>query len=711
MAKALSARSTPKPFPGGDGLGVEAAPARAEAAPAKAIPRILIVDDNRANLIALEAVLEPLGHQLVPCSSGEEALRLLLSGDFALILMDVQMPGLDGFKTAQLIKERPKSRDVPIIFITALSRDSSHMFRGYSQGAVDYLLKPFDPDILRSKVSVFVELFLQKEKIKEQAALLRERERQAHEKRTEERIRWLVDAMPLCVWATAATGEAYYCNAVWSDFSGLDTAHSAFFGIEAAHPDDVPNVRRAIDEAFLAGTLLETEVRLKRASDGVYRWHLLRAVPERDNHDEVKGWIATATDIEEHKRGEAVRIHLLEKEKDARAEAEAANRMKDEFLATVSHELRTPLTAILGWARIIRGGKLDPAKFLRGLDVIERNGRAQAAIIDDILDVSRIIIGKLRLELDAIDLPAIVQAAMDTVRPAVEAKGIRLEWKSDLPDKRFTGDPDRLQQIVWNLLSNAIKFTPKGGQVVIATSQIDSHIEIRVADTGQGIPSAFLPHVFDRFRQEDGTSTRRHGGLGLGLAIVRHLVELHGGTVHVESPGDGLGSTFTVRLPVHAVQVAPRAHKTSTPAPSIAVSDDQPLAGLSVLVVDDEADARELIATVLEQAGARAITVATTEEALEALTRERPNAILSDIGIPGTDGYSLMRRVRDLPAEQGGDTPAAALTAYSRVEDTRRAFEAGFQRHVSKPVEPDVLVAQVAALAGRPRPRRRATEV
>jgi PAS domain S-box-containing protein len=517
------------------------------AAPTPAKPRILMVDDNRANLVALEAVLDPLGHELVSCGSGEEALRLLLATDFALILLDVQMPGLDGFKTAQLIKERPRTRDVPIIFITALSRDSAHVFRGYSHGAVDYLLKPFDPDILRSKVSVFVELFLQKEKIKEQAILLRERERQALEKKTEERIRALVDAMPLCVWAAGAKGEAYYCNAVWTDFSGMDNAHSRMFGIEAAHEDDVERVERSIRHAFRDGTLLETVVRLKRAKDGVYRWHLLRAVPEFDGAGSVTGWIATATDIEEHKRGEEARIRLLMQEKEARAEAEAANRMKDEFLATVSHELRTPLTAILGWTRIIRGGKLDPARFMRGLDVIERNGRAQAAIIDDILDVSRIITGKLRLELDAIDLAAVVQAAMDTVRPAAEAKGIRVEWKSELPDRRFTGDPDRLQQIVWNLLSNAIKFTPKGGNVEITTSQIDSHIEILVADTGQGIAADFLAHVFDRFRQADGTSTRRHGGLGLGLAIVRHLVELHGGTVLAESEGEGKGSRFTVR--------------------------------------------------------------------------------------------------------------------------------------------------------------------
>jgi PAS domain S-box-containing protein len=672
--------------------------------------RILLVDDNRANLIALEAVLDPLGHELVKCSSGEEALRLLLSIDFALILLDVQMPGLDGFKTAQLIKERPKTRDVPIIFITALSRDSSHVFRGYSHGAVDYLLKPFDPDILRSKVSVFVELYQQKEKIQAQALLLREQERHALEKKAEERIRALVDAMPLCVWAVGAKGEAYYCNAVWTDFSGLDNAHSRWFGIEAAHEDDLQKVERSIENAFCNGTLLETEVRLKRAKDGVYRWHLLRAVPELDAFGKVAGWIATATDIEEHKRGEDARIKLLAQEKEARSEAETANRMKDEFLATVSHELRTPLTAILGWTRIIRGGKLDAARFIRGLDVIERNGRAQAAIIDDILDVSRIIAGKLRLELDAIDLAAVVQAAMDTVRPAAEAKGILLEWKSDLPDKRFTGDPDRLQQIVWNLLSNAIKFTPKGGRVAITTSQIESHVEIRVSDSGQGIAPEFLPHVFDRFRQADGTSTRRHGGLGLGLAIVRHLVELHGGTVHADSKGDGQGSEFTVCLPVRAVQVPARETDRSTPAPALTPSIDLPLLGVSVLAVDDEADARELIATVLEQAGARAITVSTAEEALDVLTRDRPDVLLSDIGIPGSDGYSLMRRVRDLPTEMGGSIPAAALTAYSRAEDARRAFEAGFQRHVSKPVEPDVLVSQVAALAGRPGPRRRATD-
>ena len=366
-------------------------------------PRILLVDDHPANLVALEAVLDPLGYDLVKANSGEEALRQLLVDDFALILLDVQMPGLDGFKTAQLIKERPRSREIPIIFITALSRDASNVFRGYSHGAVDYLLKPFDADILRSKVSVFVQLYLQREKIRQQAAELADHEREIQEKKAQERLRALVDAMPLCVWATSPTGQVYFSNKVWTSYSGLNTEHSGHFGAEAAHPDDVESVRREVSKAFATGALLETEVRLRRASDGSYRWHLLRAVPERDASGVTISWIATATDIEDHKRGEESRARLLAQEKQAREEAQTANRMKDEFLATVSHELRTPLTAILGWARIIRSGKLDAARLERGLDVIERNGRAQAAIIDDILDVSRIITGKLRLELDAID--------------------------------------------------------------------------------------------------------------------------------------------------------------------------------------------------------------------------------------------------------------------------------------------------------------------
>jgi PAS domain S-box-containing protein len=666
-------------------------------------PRVLVVDDHPSNLVALEAVLEPLNLELVMCSSGEDALRQLLNSDFALILLDVQMPGLDGFKTAQLIKERPKSQDVPIIFITALSRDTNHVFRGYANGAVDYLLKPFDPDILRSKVAVFVQLFRQREMIRFQEAELRARERAEEERKAEERIRALVDAMPLCVWAADADGKPYYCNQIWKSYSGLSAEQSVHFGLDAVHPEDADPLRRAIDEAFRCGQELEIEVRFLRVSDGHYRWHLLRAVPEKAHGKSLLGWIATATDIEQRKRDEEARNRLLAQEQQAREEAQAANRMKDEFLATVSHELRTPLTAILGWIRIMRSGKLDPVKFARATDVIERNGRAQAAIIDDILDVSRIITGKLRLELDAIDIAALVQAALDSIRPAAEAKEISVDWISELPERRVSGDPDRLQQVVWNLLSNAIKFTPCGGKVQVRSRQVASRVEICVSDSGQGIEPEFLPHVFDRFRQADGTSTRRHGGLGLGLAIVRHLVELHGGTVQAESAGAGKGATFTVSLPVRAVQPAPVIERSSLLTRPPGDIGQPSLAGLSVLVVDDEADARELIATVLEQAGARAITAASVDEALVRVVRDRPDVLLTDIGMPGADGYTLLQKIRELAPEQGGSIPAAALTAYSRIEDARRAFAAGFLRHVAKPVEPAFLVAQVAALAGRHR--------
>jgi signal transduction histidine kinase len=540
-------------------------------------PSILAVDDHPGSLMALQAVLAPLGHELVTCNSGEEALRHLMTRDFAVIILDVQMPGLDGFTTAQIIKERTKSRDIPIIFVTATSRDSSQIFRGYSHGAVDYLLKPFDPEILRSKVAVFVQLFLQKLKIKEQAALLREREREASDQKMQE---------------------------------------------------------------------------------------------------------------------------LLAREKAAREEAQAANRMKDEFLATVSHELRTPLTAMLGWTRIIRGGKLDSAKLAHGLSVIERSGRAQAAIIDDILDASRIITGKLRLDLDAVDLGSVVQAAMDTVRPAADAKGISVDWKCGTTVPRFSGDPDRLQQIIWNLLSNATKFTPRGGRVEIASSYVDSSVEITVTDTGQGISADFLPHVFDRFRQADGTSTRRHGGLGLGLAIVRHLVELHGGTVDAESAGEGQGARFTIKLPVTPGQLPPPAKRTDDRA--MIDSNEVPLtlSGMLVLVADPHPDARDLITTMLEQAGANVIAVSTSDEAIDVLSRASPSVLLSAAGTP-PDGYLLVRRLRELPAHKGGRIPAIALTAYSRGEDTRRALEAGFQGQVAKPIDPDVLVKQVAALAGR----------
>jgi PAS domain S-box-containing protein len=389
-------------------------------------------------------------------------------------------------------------------------------------------------------------------------------------------------------------------------------------------------------------------------------------------------------------------------------EAQEANRLKDEFLATVSHELRTPLTAVIGWLHLIRSGQMDEEAVARALETVERNARSQAQLIEDLLDVSRIVTGKLRLDIRTVDLAPVIDGAITSARPAADAKRISIRADLDPRLPRVSGDPERLQQVVWNLLSNAVKFTPEGGRVEVSTRQRDSQVEIVVSDTGRGIPAEFLPHVFDRFRQADQSTTRAQGGLGLGLAVVRHLVELHGGTARAESGGEGKGATFIVSLPANG---AARPRDGDEPpqadgkAPS--ASDEEPsLEALRVLVVEDDADARELIALALRRLGAEAVGASSADEALDLLSRERFDVLLSDIGMPERDGYSLIAELRALPPERGGATPAAALTAYAREEDRDKALAAGFQAHLPKPISPAELIETVARLAGRRAPAR-----
>jgi signal transduction histidine kinase/ActR/RegA family two-component response regulator len=390
----------------------------------------------------------------------------------------------------------------------------------------------------------------------------------------------------------------------------------------------------------------------------------------------------------------------------ARQSAEEASRLKDEFLATVSHELRTPLTAVLGWAHLLRAGYLDEPSAKNALETIERNARSQSQLIDDLLDVSRIITGKLRLDVRQVDPASFIESAVEALRPAAEAKGVRIQKVMDTGVNSIAGDPARLQQVVWNLLSNAIKFTPRGGRVQVRLERVDSHVEIAVSDTGAGISHKFLPHVFDRFRQADQSTTREYGGLGLGLAIVRHLVELHGGTVNADSHGEGRGSTFTVMLPLLTVyqsddvDASPHVHPKASDA-ALAPDCPERLDGLKVLVVDDEADTRELLNVVLRRCGAEVLTASTAAEAQDLLERLRPDILISDIGMPGEDGYELIRSVRALPLEKGGRIPAVALTAYARTEDRLRVLRSGYQMHVPKPVELSELVAVVANLAAR----------
>src|SRR5687768_12193960 len=398
------------------------------------------------------------------------------------------------------------------------------------------------------------------------------------------------------------------------------------------------------------------------------------------------------------------RSRLLSSEKLARNEAERANRLKDEFLATISHELRNPLNAILGWAHMMRLGKLTPANTERAIETIYRNAQSQTQLVADLLDVSRIISGKLRLDVRTVDLIAIVTAAVDSIRPAAEAKGIRLQAMLDPAAGPISGDADRLQQIVWNLLTNAVKFTPRGGRIQIRIQRIESHVEIVVSDSGVGISKEFLPYVFDRFRQADASTTRIHAGLGLGLSIVHQLVDLHGGSVSVQSEGEGKGATFTISLPFVGVIGDEQEAESGQPVPveEIITLDGLPsLEGLKVLVVDDEADTRELIREVLTGCGSEVVTSGSVEEALRALEEHKPDILISDLGMPDEDGYSLISKIRALPSERGGHIPAAALTAYARAEDRMRVLRSGFQFHLPKPVDSAELVTVVASLAGR----------
>jgi PAS domain S-box-containing protein len=475
----------------------------------------------------------------------------------------------------------------------------------------------------------------------------------------------------------------------------------------ADHVDEEP----AILARIRAGERVEHYETVRRRKDGSLVDISLTISPILGADGRVVGASKIARDISPRKRAEAERDRLLESEQRARREAEEASRraeeasrLRDEFLATVSHELRTPLTVILGWSHMLRTGQLDSSETARVFETIERNAKAQAQLIDDLLDTSRIVTGKLRLDVRELDPAGFVESAVESVRPAADAKGVAVGKVVDQGLISVTGDPVRLQQVVWNLLSNAIKFTPAGGRIEIRLERAGPHVEVSVSDTGDGIAPEFLPHVFDRFRQADQRITRHHGGLGLGLSIVRHLVEMHGGSVRAASGGEGRGSTFTVVLPAAHVKMEGAEY---APARSVGRSALPPYAcperldGLRILVVDDERDTLEMLKFGLSQCGARVSAVGSAAEALAAMAAGGCDVFISDIGMPEVDGYELIRRVRQLPAEGGGRVPAVALTAYARTEDRLQALRSGFQMHVPKPVELAELIAVTASLVGR----------
>ena len=834
--------------------------------------RVLLVDDRPENLLALDAILSSEGHRLVRAQSGEEALKALLDDDFAVVLLDMRMPGLDGLQTARAIKARARSRHTPIIFLTA-NDSPGEIAEAYEHGAVDFLTKPFNPTVLRAKVAVFAELFEQRRKLNEhelQRRLLEGREQELRERNhllaldaevglalgragtlaaaleavADALVRHL-DAAFARIWTLSADGAFLELKASAGIYTHLDGAHGrvpvgqfkigkiaserrahvtnqvvgdarvvdqewavrekivAFAGYPLVVADRLVGVVAAFARHPLSPGALSSmgsiagitgqSVERRRAEDAVRAsqgWlsttltsigdgvivtdskgcvSFLNPVAETltgwtsaeatgKHLDEIFHTVSEATrskvdgpvakvlrdgavvgmvhhtllvrrdgseividdsaapildgtnltgvvlvfrDASDKRRVEVERERLLKEAQESRERAELASRAQDEFLATASHELRTPLNSILGWSQMLRSGQLDPSGFFRAAEIIERNAKAQVQLIEDILDGSRMITGKLHLETRPLDLIVLVNAALDTVRPAIDAKELELVVSLDANAARVVADPERLQQVIWNLVNNAIKFTPKGGRVEVRLERAGTSIHLVVKDSGQGIDADFLPHVFERFRQAEGTLTRRHGGLGLGLALVSHLVEAHGGTIRAESEGVGRGATFTVVLPVpavHAEGTTPERPASTTSSGVVSPRVPKSLSGVAILVVDDERDASDLVATVLRAEGAEVLTAGNADEAIAILGKTTPMLLISDVGMPGVDGYELMRRVRTRMGRHGAQLPAIALTAYSREQDRRLALEAGFQTHVAKPVEPAELLRVVMGL-------------
>ncbi|BAZ50113.1 multi-sensor hybrid histidine kinase [Nostoc sp. NIES-4103] len=499
-----------------------------------------------------------------------------------------------------------------------------------------------------------------------------------------------------CEW-NLQTGELIWTEEMETLF-GL--APGSFEGsyehwLKRLHPDDRLGADIAAQKTITQGADFDTELRIM-LPDGRIRWVAARAKIFYDETGKPDCLIGVNMDITDRKHAEAEREKLLRREQTAREQAEAANRIKDEFLAVLSHELRSPLNPILGWAKLLQTGTLNKQKTKHALATIERNANLQTQLIGDLLDVSRILQGKLNLNIALVDLATTIRSAMETVDLAAQAKSIQLQVVLNKSVGKVAGDSARLGQIIWNLLSNAVKFTPEGGRVEIRLQELEYYAQITVSDTGKGISPDFLPYVFDHFRQEDGATTRKFGGLGLGLAIVRHLTELHGGTVTAESAGIGQGATFTVRIPL--MKAAGLENQANLDSSTNELATTSPLFGFSILVVDDDVDTRDYISFVLEEAGATVILAASADEALQLLIQSIPDILLSDIGMPDMDGYTLIRQVRSLPSKQLQKIKAIALTAYAGDFNQQQALSAGFQRHISKPVEPDVLVRVITSL-------------
>ncbi|MDZ7954778.1 response regulator [Nostoc sp. DedQUE09] len=647
--------------------------------------RFLLLEDSVLDAELAQAILTEGGinYELIRVETDADFVAALETETFDLILADYALPSFNGILALEIARNR--TPEVPFIFVSAVLGEELAI-EALKNGATDYVLKQRLGRLVPSVQRALRE------------AKERRKRKQAEEslQKSEAKYRRIVDTSYEGIWMIDSQTRTEFVNQRISQMLGYPAeeilGRSIFDFMDLA--DDIADKEKL--EWFKGEESDLKEGRL-RCQDGSYIWTLISARAILNQQGECLGAIAMLTDITDRKRTEEERDRLLQLEQKARAEAEAANRIKDEFLAVLSHELRSPLNPILGWAKLLQSRKFDEASLNKALKTIERNAKLQAQLIEDLLDVSRILQGKLSLNMIPVDLVSTIEAAMETVHLAAEAKTIQIETMLDPTVGKVLGDPARLQQVFWNLLSNAVKFTETEGKVSVRLERIEAQAQITVSDTGKGIHPNFLPYVFDYFRQGDSTTTRKFGGLGLGLAIARHLIEMHGGTVWAESPGEEKGAIFTVRLPLIKDNATIK-NDTNTDS-STAAFPYSSLMGLQVLVVDDNDDSRNFFSFVLEQFGAIVTAVASGYEALQALTQSKPDILLSDIGMPEMNGYMLMQQVRTLEAELGKKKiPAIALTAYAGEINQQYALKAGFQQHIVKPVAPEELLMAISNL-------------
>jgi len=681
--------------------------------PAAAVEqRVLVHAPRGRDAQVVSQVLQAQAMQPVACDSLELLTRALQTGAGIAFVTEESLAGPALEPLADWVANQPPWSDFPFIVLVArrIGRRPSAASGALAKlGNVVLLERPLNTDTLLSAARSALrgrerQYQTRRHLIEQEEARIAERIANAEARRANEALEVAVDAGELgtfhCPWPLRTIEWNAKCKEHF--WLPVDAAVDFDLFYSLIHDDDRENVRAAIEAAVAGRGLYDVEYRTV-AGDGRQRWIRAKGRIYRGASGEPVRFDGVTLDISRQKQLEVEREALLAAERHARVEAERASRMKDEFLATLSHELRTPLSAILGWTHLLGRPNTAAVDVAKAAATIERNARAQARLIEELLDVSRITSGNLHLDIQPVSISAVFETVVSSLKPAADARSIRLRQHADDAGE-VLADASRLQQIVWNLVANAIKFTPPGGQVLLAAQRSESEVVLTVSDDGVGITAEFLPHVFERFRQAESSESRTHGGLGLGLAIVRQLVELHGGKVEASSAGVGRGATFSVRLPVHAVALPVVPTQSTKPAP-MPVPASKPLeanlSGTRILVVDDEADGREMLTRMLQSWGAEVRAAGSADEAIEALNGETPDLMISDIGMPRVDGYELMRRIRAMQAPEQSGLPAIALTAFARGEDAAKARQAGYGVHLPKPVDPTRLFSTIASvLAG-----------